>query len=834
MQESVHGTDAERQPLRELAPNRIQLTSGSLLDCVEKEPQSSDANPQSSVSAIKPQPEGSPRTRSIPHLDVCELELEEESDTDLDTGFFESLDESAWLLLDQSVAPTANEDLPQPPVEADSMRAAPVGFAKANGKRMARPSTSALQNAAKRLHLDQDWDDMPLLSQGTNNAKPFVGECETLAEERHSSVLTATPQSESVSGWDSSIEHNMHKDPPLHASEQTDASHSHEATPFSKPSTLLSTPLRIKSDPSSSSTHITPRHTQPRSRPGSALGTTRARMLSSSLAQRIRTPSISVSISPSAYRSGRQKQNTPHRPIFTPPFKSHPSQSIDHRQREPALVFDLQAPNNRQTYRQAGFWPRPQTYEAAIARGVPMEACDMLVDPCSSRVSQNLMEHAHPVQEALDTLHKLGAKRATFAWVENHLVWIVWKLAGYAVSSSEPESWWSWARVLDQLRYRYQRETMRGQHSCVKRIQECTAPANRPMVLCVHRIESLPQVDDQPACFALHLTDGWYKIRAELDSTLQRAVLQNKIRVGQKLGITSAQLHAFGDGTPVLSAMNSSELHLHANSTALVAWDTRLGFAREEFVSSLTKISSDGGVIGAMDIVLDRVYPSGYQEGHKDARGIPSYSSKEHGLDQELELQADWQQKRKWAQEEVQKIVQRVRTILTWLESHTIPSGQLEDSEWKGKRGHDANFSATQPLLGDLERRDDALSSLRAMEHDTSKQSTLSRLLVCARERDFALSTPNSPAYDAALNFLCAERLVRQRCVVRFHDARPLSKNIKRSVQLTTYDPPELQVGDRFIVTQLVPTQPRSWRGRDVEADAFLSTTRTTRWHRAQ
>ncbi|WFD44648.1 hypothetical protein MPSI1_003318 [Malassezia psittaci] len=822
MEESVHGTDAQRTPLCEIAPNGVSLTPNSLRDCLKEEPQSSDAVPKSSVSAPMPQPAASLQTRSIPDLDECELESEQEIDTDLDTGFFESLDESAWLMLDQSVASTSCEELPQPPVEANSKPAASIGFSKANGKRMARPSTSALQNAAKRLHLDQDWDDMPLLSQSTNNDIPLTSGGETLGEEYGSPVFTTTTKSESATGMDSGTEHWMREDPPSHANKQTDASHSHNAIPSSKPGTSHSTPMRTKSDSGSSSTHITPRNTQSRSRPGSALGTTRARMLSSSLAQRIRTPSISVSISPSAYRSGRQNQNTPHRPAFISPFKSQPSQSMDNRQREPALVFDLKARKCRQTYRQAGFWPHPQTYEAAIARGVPMEACDMLVNPCSSRVTHNLMEHTHPVQEALDTLHKLGAMRATFAWVENHILWIVWKLAGYAVSSSEPESWWSWDRVLDQLRYRYQRETVGGQHSCVKRLQECTAPANRPMVLCVHRIESMPQVDDQPGCFALHLTDGWYKIRAELDSTLQRAVLQSKIRVGHKLGITSAQLHAFGDGTPVLKALNSSELHLNANSTALVSWDTRLGFSREEFVSSLAKITSDGGVIGAMDIVLDRVYPSGYQEGHKDARGIPTYSSKEHGFDQELELQADWQQKRKLAQEEVQKIVQRVRTILTWLESHTLACGLIDDTEWK----------ASQSLLGDLERRDDALDSLRAMEQDVSKQSTLSRLLVCARERDFALSTPTSPAYEAALNFLCAERLVRQRCVVRFHDARPLSKNIKRSVQLTTYDPPNLHVGDRFIVTQLVPTQPRSWRGRDVEADAFLSTTRTTHWHR--
>ena len=42
--------------------------------------------------------------------------------------------------------------------------------------------------------------------------------------------------------------------------------------------------------------------------------------------------------------------------------------------------------------------------------------------------------------------------------------------------------------------------------------------------------------------YSLELTDMWYKIRADVDQALQRAILKSKIRIGYKLEICGAKV----------------------------------------------------------------------------------------------------------------------------------------------------------------------------------------------------------------------------------------------------------------------------------------------------
>ena len=44
----------------------------------------------------------------------------------------------------------------------------------------------------------------------------------------------------------------------------------------------------------------------------------------------------------------------------------------------------------------------------------------------------------------------------------------------------------------------------------------------------------------------LEVTDGWYKLRAEIDSPLARAVHKGFIRVGRKLAVTGAKVSVLG------------------------------------------------------------------------------------------------------------------------------------------------------------------------------------------------------------------------------------------------------------------------------------------------
>jgi breast cancer 2 susceptibility protein len=65
----------------------------------------------------------------------------------------------------------------------------------------------------------------------------------------------------------------------------------------------------------------------------------------------------------------------------------------------------------------------------------------------------------------------------------------------------------------------------------------------------------------------------------------------------------------------ILDAYNSTRLILMGNSSHLAPWHAKLGF---QFgmppVSTMNKLTADGGVVAVMDLVLIRVYPIAFLE----------------------------------------------------------------------------------------------------------------------------------------------------------------------------------------------------------------------------
>lgn len=161
------------------------------------------------------------------------------------------------------------------------------------------------------------------------------------------------------------------------------------------------------------------------------------------------------------------------------------------------------------------------------------------IDECGS----SLGTHA-----ALQVLVQDGARLAKLPWIENHWGMILWKIAG--LIRAEPalfDKRWNWDEVIGQLKYRYEREYGAAQRPIIRRIQEQDSASGVPMVLCVsaiHRPE--PQSDQHGKVVAvkpfLELTDGWYRINAEIDECLVRAVNKGVIVIGRKISICGARV----------------------------------------------------------------------------------------------------------------------------------------------------------------------------------------------------------------------------------------------------------------------------------------------------
>lgn len=98
---------------------------------------------------------------------------------------------------------------------------------------------------------------------------------------------------------------------------------------------------------------------------------------------------------------------------------------------------------------------------------------------------------------------------------------------------------------------RYEREINQAERSAVKRIQEQDSSSTLPLVLVVSQVRWGDPNDHNSdkngvelSIIGLELTDGWYRIRSNVDLTLKSACERGKIVVGSKLAITGARVCA--------------------------------------------------------------------------------------------------------------------------------------------------------------------------------------------------------------------------------------------------------------------------------------------------
>ncbi|XP_061073752.1 breast cancer type 2 susceptibility protein [Conger conger] len=222
-------------------------------------------------------------------------------------------------------------------------------------------------------------------------------------------------------------------------------------------------------------------------------------------------------------------------------------------------------------------------------------------------------------------------------WLYNHYRWVVWKRAsmerafpsvmgGYCLT---PE------QVLLQLKYRYDVEVDRSRRSALRKIMERDDTPAKTMVLCICGVASPssgpsagpvpPESKTSPGSgvragglpgAVIWVTDGWYAIKALLDAPLTAMLLKGRLAVGGKVVTHGAELVGSQDACSPLEAPESLMLKISANSTRPARWDAKLGFHCDPrpFRLPLSSLYCNGGLVGCVDVVVLRSYPTQWME----------------------------------------------------------------------------------------------------------------------------------------------------------------------------------------------------------------------------
>ncbi|KAF7849345.1 hypothetical protein BT93_L0963 [Corymbia citriodora subsp. variegata] len=212
-------------------------------------------------------------------------------------------------------------------------------------------------------------------------------------------------------------------------------------------------------------------------------------------------------------------------------------------------------------------------------------------------------------------------------WVTNHYRWIIWKLASYErYYPATTGKFLTSTNVLEELKYRYEREINHGHHSAIKRILEGDASPAAMLVLCVSAIHANDNLRTPSSttplngtlnnnAMRLELTDGWYSVDALLDDFLSKHLMEKKVYIGQKIRIWGARLCGWAAPVSPLEEPRTVTLLLHANGTYRAHWADRLGFCKKAGAPLAFRcIKSNGGPIPMTLVGVTRIYPILYRE----------------------------------------------------------------------------------------------------------------------------------------------------------------------------------------------------------------------------
>ncbi|KAF9644663.1 hypothetical protein BDM02DRAFT_3190371 [Thelephora ganbajun] len=756
----------------------------------------------------------------------------------------------------------------------------PVGFTSAGNGTSFLPSEAALQGVKKRM---RDWEAdfeeefsyirPPTFQTGvTSPRRPVTPPRPSLDSDKN--PTPPTPPSQQISPQHATFTRSAKQKPfkpPLLSNKTnltntvpaspSNAAHSKGPVPQFKPPLLSSTSASTLPKPStpsrttSDSAFRTPGRLGGVHRPGSAKRFTtpfkpgmrpgepgRARLQKDQEEKRLQEQQKDQVFQ-------IQMHSPPRKPVYdvAPSLKS-PSRSRTEKERAKGhRFFDPTSPPNRKTLATCG--KVPQSYSGDELESMGINIAEMRQITPETAIHYSFYSPSGPLgpTAALEALQNAGCTLATEDWVYNHWGLILWKQAGMLCFDPTEARRWSWEETIKQLLHRYERELQGGSRPPFKLIVAGDSPPSSPMVLCVSKVNRMEgqrnpdgTVEDVPE---LELTDGWYKLRAEVDAPLTRAIRRGAIRVGRKIGVVDAKLVSDRkEPSEILEAYDSVKLSLSGNSTHLAPWHAKLGFRRCASVCTLNSLTSDGGNIAMMKHHIEKVYPVAYlefvQEEDGKRRRIGPMGEKE-----EMAARDAWQAKR---DTEAVKLRSELEARISTLE------GYADRMDVKfGDRFILGEDDTCPEIVEDFYEQLEGFSHSQSIHSQSKAFNVLSGVTAkyagwlsrIIRENIAKDKEKAKDEIESELNALCPLRNVKDFRVVIARDARTDRKPANRTAQITVWnvmslafeeggDRGDFKVGQTFLVSNLFPNQPGSWMNPSTNADGlvYLATGRRTHW----
>ncbi|CAF0722989.1 unnamed protein product [Brachionus calyciflorus] len=177
--------------------------------------------------------------------------------------------------------------------------------------------------------------------------------------------------------------------------------------------------------------------------------------------------------------------------------------------------------------------------------------------------------------------------------------------------------------IINQLKYRYDIEIGCARRSSIRKIiEKDDTSMNKTLILFLSKV--LPSTSTTVPTLYVELCDGWYPIKAQLDTYLSDYVRRGKIKIGDKLAIFSPELLGCPkDGCDPLEAPEDMHFKLSVNSTRKAKWYAKLGYLKPQrpLVVNLKSLKPNS-IVGVIDVLIERIYPIMYMEKKPDGSKV--------------------------------------------------------------------------------------------------------------------------------------------------------------------------------------------------------------------